>query len=200
MVTPRDSMEAVARAVAESGELPSEMSLLLHEADSANDDADIELPLLEVQPNGVDNVIVHNDDFVGYVTDTNGNRVGRVYYSEFEMDITLDIWTVADGGYDVDDLGERLRDALYPYSSYGPQQKFFDENFNPIDQITYFRIGDGDRVDDLLQTPTVRKWSQSVELWGCEEFRTTEDYITDVDYPESGEFNDSDDDGVIDDK
>jgi hypothetical protein len=196
MTTPREAMERVALAVADSDKLPSDMSLLLQEADTSADDADVDLPLLEIQPVDIENVVVHNTDLVGYVTDNSGNRTGRIYYSEYEMTISLDIWTTRNDGYDPDDLGEDLREALYPYSSYGPQRPFLDEEQVPDDQITYFRIADGERTDDLIQTPTVRRWSQEVELWGCEEFRTDEDYIVDVNYPKSGDFNDSDEDGV----
>jgi hypothetical protein len=198
MTSPRESMEIVARAVAQSGELPSEMSLLLQEADQSADDADVSLPLLEITPTQVDNVVVHNTDLVGYVTDSDGNRTGRIYFSDYEMSISIDIWTTKDGGYDPDELGERLREALYPYSSYGPQRPFLDDEQNPIEQITYFRLQDGERTDDLLQTPTVRRWSQEVELWGCEEFRTDEDYIVDVSYPSDGDLNDDDGDGTVD--
>jgi len=198
MVSPRDTMETIATAVAKSGELPSEMSLLLQEADAASDDADVDLPLLEVTPVEVDHVVVNNTDLVGYVTDDDGNRTGRIYYSEYEMTIQIDIWTTKNDGYDPDDLGEGLRRALYPHSSYGPQQPFLDEDSNPIDQITYFRLRPGERTDDLIQTPTVRRWSQEVEVWGCEEFRTDEDYIAAVSYPSDGDFNDSEEDGTVD--
>lgn len=198
MVSPRGSMEAVARAVANSDKLPSDMSLLLHEADTSADDADADLPLLEIQPVEVEHVVVSNTDLVGYVTDNNGNRIGRLFSSEYEMTISIDIWTTSDGGYDPDELGNRLREALYPHSSYGPQEPFFDEERSPIDQITYFRLGSGERTDDLIQTPSVRRWSQEVELWACEEFQTNEDYIGTVTYPSSGDLNDSDADGTVD--
>jgi len=198
MVAPRTTMETIATAVAKSGKLPSEMSLLLQEADAASDDADVDLPLLEVTPVEVDHVVVNNTDLVGYVTDDDGNRTGRIYYSEYEMTVQLDIWTTKNDGYDPDDLGARLRRALYPYSSYGPQQEFVDDDNNPIDQITYFRLGSGERTDDLIQTPTVRRWSQEVEVWGCEEFRTDEDYIASVSYPSDQDYADGDGDGTVD--
>lgn len=199
MVSPRGSMESVARAIARSDEVPSDLGLSLQEADTDNDDANIDMPLVEIQPVDVEHVVVNNDDLVGYVTDDEGNRVGKIYFSEYEMEIDINLWTTKGDGYDPDDLGERLRKALYPHSSYGPQQSFLAEDGEEIDQITYFRLGEGERADDLIQTPTVRKWSQTVELWGCEEFRTNEDYIASVDYPASGDFNDSDNDGVIED-
>lgn len=198
MVSPRDSMESVARAIARSDEVPSDLGLSLQEADTESDDANIDMPLIEIQLVDVEHVVVNNDDLVGYVTDDAGNRTGRIYFSEYEMEIDINLWTTRGDGYDPDDLGERLREALYPYSSYGPQQPFVDEDGKQIDQITYFRIGTGERADDLIQTPTVRKWSQNVELWGCEEFRTDEDYIATVDYPAPGDLNDSDADRVID--
>jgi hypothetical protein len=114
------------------------------------------------------------------------------------MTISIGIWTAENDNYDPDAMGKRLREALYPHSSYGPSRPFLDEENNPINGITYFRLAEGDRVDDLVQNPTVRRWSQEVELWGLEEFKTSEDYIVGVNYPSSGDFNDSNDDGVTD--
>lgn len=188
MVSPRESMEAVARAVAQSGNLPSELSLLLQEADESNDDADVDLPLLEIRPQTVDFVRIDNTDFVGFTTDADGNQTGRIYFSEYEMGIELNLWTTEGDGYDPDDLGRRLRDALYQYSSYGPASEFTDESGNPLEAITYFHLDEGERDDGLFSTPTVRRWSQEVELWASEEFRTNEDYIVQVDYPKSGEI------------
>lgn len=183
MVSPIDSMEAVATTVAKSGELPSEMSLLLQEADTANDDADVDLPLMEIQPIEVDDVVIHNDDLVDYIIDEDGNRVGRVYQSEYEMTIQIDIWTTKDDGYDPDDLGETLRRVLYQHSSYGIDEPFVNADGENVEAITYFRLNSGERADDILMTPTVRRWSQEVELWAYETFKTTEDYIASVDYP-----------------
>lgn len=197
MVTPTETMDLVLLAVADSGDLPAEMSVLKHEADIDNENSDVELPLLEVQIADSERVEVSNDDLVGWTTDGSGNRTGRIYESEYELTLELRIWTIPKDGYNVDRLGDAVRSALYPYSSYGPQKSFRDESGETVDQIYYFTISDGARADDLIQTPNVRRWRQEVELWGCEEFRTTEDYIVAVDYPQDGDFNDSDNDGVI---
>jgi hypothetical protein len=197
MVSPRDSVDLVARAIAESGDLPDNMGVVLEEADLENEHSDVDLPTLEIQIAGVDNVVLNNSDFAGYVTDDNGNRTGRVYRSEYEMEIDVSIWTNTGGGYSPDELGEKLREALYPYSSYGEQRRFRDENGNCIDDVTYFRLLSGDRVDELLRTPNARVWQQTLELWAFEEFKTTEEYITSVEYPEAEQFNDDDDDGII---
>lgn len=188
MVAPADAIDAVAKAVADSGNLPAETSVLLQEADAESDDSDIDLPLLEMQLMEAVNVTISNTDLVGFETDSNGNEIGRVYFSEYEMLVEVNLWTIADDGYDPNNLGESLREALYQYSSYGPGKDLVDDNGDPIETITYFRLGDGGRPDDLANTPTARKWSQEVELWACEEFRTQNDYITAVDYPSDGDF------------
>lgn len=188
MVSPKESIDAVSRAVANSGELPAEMTLLKREADARSDDADVNLPTMEVQISSIDDVNISNTDFVDFVTDDSGNEVGRIFLSEYELTIDIDLWTIEKTSYDPDDLGRRLKKALYPYSSYGPSEDFTDSDGNKIEQITYFRLGDAERADDLVQDPTVRKWSQTVELWAYESFRTTKDYIVSVDYPADGDL------------
>lgn len=198
MTSPRDTLEAIARAIANAGELPAELSVLLQEADTNFEDADIDLPLLEIQLTSANSIVLNNSDFVGFKTDASGNRIGRVYGSSYEMEIEFSLWTVKDDGYDPDTLGEMLRTALFKYSSYGPEQSFTDSDGDAIEDINYFRLGDGGREDDLLQTPTVRKWTQTAEVWACEQFSTDEDYIVSVNAPDSDGFSDTNDDGTID--
>lgn len=197
MVAPADSMKTVARAIANSGNLPSDMSLLLHEADADNQDADVDIPLLEIELVDSERVHPNNTDLVGWKVDDDDNRIGRIYHSEYELTLEIDVWTAANDDYDANEMGKAVRNALYPYSSYGPQQSFTDENGQPIDEIFRFVISDGTRSDDLIQTPTVRRWRQEVELWAYEEFETTEDYIVNIDYPSSGDLSD-DGDGTVD--
>lgn len=179
MVSPSESLQILAQTIDESGEMPDDVSYLLHEADTENDDAGIGLPLVEITPVESDRVHLSNTDFVDYVTDDDGNEVGRVYHAEYEMTAQIDIWTINDGKYDVDELGDKLRKALYPYSSHGPQQPFTDENGSEVG-IFHFAVQSGERQDDTIQTPTLRRWQQQVEIWAFEDFKTTEDYIVDV--------------------
>lgn len=199
MVAPSNAMTAVARTIADSGELPSDMGLMLHEADPESEDADVEMPALEIELVESSRVHPNNTDLVGWTVDENGNRTGRIYRAEYELTLEIDVWTSTGDGYDANELGKAVRRALYPHSSYGDGEPFSDENGKQIDEIFRFVVSDGARADDLIQTPTVRRWRQEVELWAYEEFQTTEDYIVDVNYPASGDFNDDDNDGTIDD-
>lgn len=183
MTSPSETLYAIGRAVDESGLMSDNVSYLFHEADTENDDANVDLPLIEIQPVETDHVNPSNTDFVDYVTDDQGRQIGRVYHAEYQMTAQIDIWTAADGRYDVDELGDTLREALYPYSSYGPQQPFTDENGNQ-EQIFRFVMDSGERDDDVIQTPTLRRWSQQVEVWAFEDFKTTEDYLVGVNPPD----------------
>lgn len=197
MVAPSEAIEAVARSIAESGNLPDNMGLVLHEADQESEDADVDLPALEIEIDENTRVYPNNTDLAGWTTDSDGNRTGRIYHSEYELSIQMDIWTSANDSYDPNKLGQALRSALHKHSSYGPQEPFFDENGNELDEIYRFVIDEGSREDDVIQTPTLRRWRQNIELWAYEEFVTSEDYILNVVYPTDGDFNDADGDGVI---
>jgi hypothetical protein len=191
MVTPKECVDAIARALGTADELPPELSVLIQEADIDQDDADVDLPLLEMQIIDADFTEVHNTDRVGFLTDDEGNKVGKVFDSEYELTVQLSLWVTHKDEYDVDKLGADLRRALYPYSSYGPDQQFWDEMGAPIERISHFELGVGERADEFIQTPTVRKWDQLVELSAAETFRTNEDYIVNVDSPESDELTDN---------
>lgn len=197
MATPKESLNAVARAIANSRELPDEMSVLTQEADESADDADVDMPLLELQISEVDFVLTNNSDRTGFIVDDDGNKVGRIFDSEYEMSLQIDLWTTQKDPYDPDELGARLRDALYPYTSLGPDKMFRDASGEPLDRLYRFELGTGERADELIRTPSVRRWSQEVELWACETFMTEAEYIENVDGPKYGEFEDTDGDGTI---
>lgn len=195
MTSPRESLEAVKRAIDSAGRLPEEISYLLHEADAAGQDSDVSLPLIEIQPLTSERVNPNNTDFVGFTTDDAGNHTGRIYRSQYELSAQIDVWTAQGGRYSPDDLGEAVRRSLYQHASHGPDKPFRDENEQVIDSMFRFELGDGERADDLVQTPTLRRWRQDVVIWAYEEFKTTEDYIVSVDYP--SDLHDSDGDNVI---
>ena len=177
MVAPNDAVHELIERIAEQGYLPDEMSVIFHEADEDNDDSDEDLPLLEVQIDSTDRPQLTNNDLVGHKVDDSGNRIARVYESTYELTLELNIWTAGKTNNDPNEFGNDLRRALYPFSSHGPGLSIDDD-------IYYIVIGDGAREDDIIQTPTVRKWQQEVELWAVERFSTDEEPIEEIDFPE----------------
>ena len=89
MVAPADTMGLVARNIADDDHLPDEMSVLFHEADVENEDADVDLPLLEIQLTNSDRVKINNSDLAGFVVDesppspnVDEAKTGRIYHGE----------------------------------------------------------------------------------------------------------------------
>lgn len=189
-------MKAVRKAIEHSDKMPHETEYLLHEADQEGADADVSLPLVEMQPITSEWVNIHNDDKVGNVRDDDGNVIAEVYHSEYELGIQIDIWTAEGSEHDPDQLGASLREALYPHTSHGPSEPFIGDRGQDLDSIWYFALGDGERADDLVQTPSLRRWSQEVMLWGYEEFRSDVDYIITVNYPGADELESPPDDSM----
>ena len=186
MVSPKEAVNKIGVAISEENRLPSNMGVVFHEADTENDDADVDMPLLEFEISESSRPQLVNTDLVGHKLDDDGNQVARIYKSDYELTININLWTAGQSGNDPDDLGAALRQALYPYTSHGPGKSLDDDIYHVV-------INGGSRNDDLIQTPTVRRWSQEIELWAHEEFRTDEDYIIDVNLPDPDNL-DTDDD------
>lgn len=183
MATPKELISAVKRALEDSGRYENDMRYLVQEADTEGSDADTKLPATVIQTMSDVRLDPFNTDQVGVLTDDNGNHVGRVYHSRYRLDLQLDIWVAQDSSYDVDDLGDKMRNVLYNYDSAGPGAYLEDDQGQPIEEVWRVRLGDGERADNLSMTPSLRRWRQEITLWANEEFNTTEDYITTINYP-----------------
>ena len=197
MVKPQEVLEILEYTLQNSGKFPDDASYLLREADQENDDAAHTLPLVQLQITGEEQLNPSNTDYTGFVEDDNGHRVGKIYQREYTLSIQADLWTVDHIGYDANELGDYLKDALYEHDSFGMEQPFRAESGSLVDEIWKFELQDGDRADDVVQTPTLRRWRQNMQVWAYEEYTTVEDDIDVVSPPTSGQFNDSDDDGII---
>lgn len=184
MATPTEILELVRDALKASGNLPDSTTYIVQEHDGDGLEGDIRLPVVQVTP--VTNVALNefNTDLSGYVTDADGNQVGRIYHAEYQMTVQIDVITV-DGrtreDEDIRNLSTALREALYWYDSAGPSRQL-------AESIWKFNVADGERVDDTTTTPTMRRWRQDVDLWTYEEFDTTEDYIVDINLPPEDEI------------
>lgn len=159
------------------GNVSDRVSFVKHELDSEGEDSDVYLPIVEIQPITMINLNDFNTDFVGYKHDEDGNQIGRIYQSRYEMDVQLDVWTAARSEDDPNEIGGEIRTTLYPYTSSVSEKEF------PGD-VWKFSFLEGNPNQDLTMSPSVRRWEQDIEIWSYEQFDTTEDYITGVSYPD----------------
>lgn len=188
MARPDELVSAVLRALDNSSRLPDDLSYLDEEPDTTGSDANVKLPVCSIQTIGGIRLDPFNTDQVDVLTDKDGNAVGRIYHSEYRLDLQLDVWVAEGSSHDADTLGNKVRSVLYNYDSAGPSGFLKDNQGQNITDVWRFRVGDGERRDDLTMTPSLRRWRQELALWSYEEFSTTEDYIAAVDYPQEGDF------------
>lgn len=180
---PDEVIDAITYTLDISGQLPDRVSYVTHEADLGGEDADLSLPIVELQPISTIHLTNFNTDFVGYKYDDDGNEIGRIYQSRYEMDVQVDVWTAARAEDNPDEIGGTIRRTLYPYTSAGPSETLLSPD-GEAEEIWKFSLTDGGREDDLTMSPSIRRWRQDLEVWSYEQFDTTEDYIADVTYPD----------------
>jgi hypothetical protein len=184
MAVPTEILQSIVTALEDSDAMPDGVSYLQQRRDGDGLDADVPLPVVQLNIPVATSITEFNSDTVGFVTDDEGNNIGRVYHSEYELTVQADIITVdelSNEDHHIESLIESLRTALYEYDSAGPAEELHED-------IWRFQLGTGERGDELNNTPTVRRWVQDIECWSYEEFRTTEDTITGVVLPEDDEI------------
>lgn len=168
MVTHREAMEVIADTLREDRGIPQEMSYLLHEADPEGEDAAVSLPMVEMQDVQVLRDDPSNSTFLTYLVNDDGEEVGYVYETKWEMRLQMDIWTAAGSDYDADELGKQLRKVLFAYDTRGPGMSFTDDQGEPVDDIYDFSLRRSLRNDELNQTPSVRRFRQVARVRGAE--------------------------------
>lgn len=186
---PRELIEALVAAVQQSDEMPAGMNYVGYEPNI--DTESIKLPLLEVVTVSEARIAEHNTDKQGVIENDAGDTIARVYHALYQLTVEVNVWTAHGSKYDPDELGDAVYRALYPYDSAGPSNSLADD-------VWRVRIGDGSPDDDFGTSPTLRRWSQTVDLWAYETFTTEEDYIVNVVGPASGDFSNTSATGDID--
>lgn len=190
----RDVIKAVVAVIRDSGRLPDSTNYIGYEP---NIDTDaIKLPLVEVVTTSSARISEHNTDQQGVIEDDSGNVVGKVFHELYQLSIEVNVWTAEGSKYDPNVLSDSVYSALYPYDSSGPGKSLAED-------VWRVRIGDGSPDEDFGTSPTLRRWSQEVDIWAYETFTTDEEYIKNVDVPEPstqtrGDFSDTDGDRLID--
>lgn len=173
MVNQRETIEIIGRTLKESPKIPDQMSYLLREADPEGADANVSVPLIEIQNIDTTRDDPTNSNFVDYLTNDAGEQVGYVYQTTWEMSLEIDIWTADGSDNDVDEFAAQMREVLYAYDTRGHDKQFRDENGEPVSDIWGFALQDGQRNDSLVETPSVRRWRQNARVRGAEVFTST---------------------------
>ena len=182
MAYPATIKEAVAEAIKSADNIP-DGTHLTEEADTRGGHSNIRLPLYEVTISSSIWLDEHNTDLVGFVQDDDGNEIGRIYDSEYQMTLAVDIWTAAGSRHDVSEISDELRRTLYQYESSGLGNALPHPDGGEVSDVWRLSVTDGGRNDDLSMSPSLRRWTQDVEVWSFERFNTSEGTIAEVVLP-----------------
>jgi hypothetical protein len=168
MVSQPEAQDAIVRGITNDSRMPDELDTITQEADGSGRDAQKTLPLLLVVFDSTTKPQNHNSEFIGYEQDANGDDIARIYERQWEAEARIELWTADGSEYNIDSLSDDLVAILYGYEARATDDYFPDENGDPIKELWNFELTGGGREDDLVQTPTVRRWRQTATVYGTE--------------------------------
>jgi hypothetical protein len=188
-MNPREILEVVNSTIQDSGKLSlSSEHYIAKEASIDGADANVNLPLVESTPVSTVRAARHNTDFVDYVTDADGNRIGEVFDATFEMTFQISVWTARGSGNDSETLMSTVREVLRRREDVGPDEPFIDENGDSVDAVGQFQLINSEPDNDLSYSPNLYRTLQEAEIWFRDRIETTDPTIQVVDTPEDGDM------------
>lgn len=185
MVDAQTVLESVATALHDSERLPETTTYATLEVDPDGAQADIKPPLVEIELENLSRATDTSSEFVGYHTDSNGNRIGRRYKSWFNVRMRLDCLAADQSAYDVRDMGQNLRDALrlYDTSQIGNPLPDPADSTKTLSDVDTVDVLNSSRPNDLSMTPALRRTRTMLECWFADEYSSV-DYEGPADYIE----------------
>lgn len=184
-MTPDDALAAIKRVLAQSSVPLGD--IITREANVAREDNRLDAPWVTIQPISVPRSSPHDTDRVDFVTDTSGRRVGRIFETTWQVDVQLDVRLFSPAPSSVTDLGAQVQQALLPYDALREARPFPDGSGGTLDAVEHFRVGEGERRDDLTSEHSIRRWYQELRIDVSDRTSTTEAPVTAVDTPRDGE-------------
>lgn len=194
MVRVDEVLAAIRRGIEQSGRMPTNTSYRERQFDVEGVDAGVTLPavlLTEVTTTRDQN---RSTDLVGVVRDTDTNQViGRIFEVGFEMVVQIDVYVVSGQTPDVSELAHRVRRALQQYDSQLRADLFPDGAGGTVGEIQHFTLEQGQPIDDLSQTPSLRRQRLSASVMFTDRLNEVDEYgptelIHEVRTPRDGDY------------
>lgn len=171
MVTKSEAKEIIVSNIVNDARIPDTVDTITREPDMGGADAQKTVPLLLLAFDDTSRATHLNSDFVGYKTDDDGNKVARVFQSQWETTARIEMWTADRSTHpSIEDLGPTLREVLYTFDSRSRGDPFLDDAGDPVDDIWNFSLQSGGRDDDLTTSPTIRRWVEQATVSGVRYF------------------------------
>lgn len=182
MVGPKAAIDSVRNAIQQDGTYLAEVrdqDIITHEPDLDAEDTAMQSPFVAIYPIDVIRSSPHDTDFVGFVEDQGGNHIGKRFEAIFNTALQIDIYVAGgDSNNDPTELGHELWQLLRPYDDKNTDKPLPDDDGNPLSGISRFRVGDGERADDLTFSPNARRWRHESLLRFRDIVENTSDFVT----------------------
>lgn len=200
MVNPQVILDSIADAVESDADVPHLQAYLTQPVDLVGEDADVPTPFLEVRPVSKIRSDSNSTNVIDFIYDEDGNHIGNVFATLFDMELQLDIWGVSGADYNVMNIGHEMERSLFEYDTASYGTFLTDADGNDISDIVSFTVGEGERDDRLMgdpldqrTSPSIRRWRQQVDVLFTDQINTLEEYgpypyVKNVIYPADGDF------------
>mgnify|MGYP006914287602 FL=1 len=168
MVRVQDIIDAFLYAFQTSNRVPDDLTYVGYMPD-INTEA-IKLPILHIEIISRTEIGALNTDFVEYYTDENGNDIGKIFESMFDVTLEISVWTAEGSRHDPREIGNYVRDEIYTYTKKGPQKQLVSPTGETLDEVWHVRLDEANHTDDMGTSPVLRRWQQNVYVRASEQF------------------------------
>jgi hypothetical protein len=166
-----DVLRALVRAIEESSQLDasvqSELTLSTVELDAGGEHSNVTTPIVEFIGRDEARRRPTNTDLVGFTTDSQGRRNGRVYEAIFRTEIECNTITSQVDPFDGREISYDVARTLRPYTDQIGAKQFTDidtDDDNVGGSIQRFQILSRDPQHDFGMSPSMRRWQQLFEV------------------------------------
>jgi len=186
-MNPDEVLQTIVRALKDSTEFDGG-DYVTRTPHYEGEDNRLEQPFVSLTPIGTIRASEWDSDRVGFTTDANGDRTGRIFRAYWSMDVEAHIIVAAgNANYNASVLGGNFQNALLPYDKQQEDKAFPDGDGGTVDAIDVFRVGDGERDDDLAG-PGLRRWRQELAVEFYDERTVSGTTIDTVETPFTKDF------------
>lgn len=122
-----------------------------------------------------------NTDVVGYTTDSDGNRTGRIIEHLFRGEFQLNVWIAAPSDFDVKELGNQLEQHVISHDESHPDPAAVPDGVGGTLDDVKLRLINGGELPTESANPPHRGYQVTVSTQFSYTTETDEEPITSID-------------------
>jgi len=167
-------LDGIAEALDSVGAHPEAVKYATLELDDSGEHANVSLPVIEIAPTQIERNTDHNTNKVGYETNDDGERIGRIYEYGFDMILTVDHITAPQTRHTSRTLEQQTKEHLGIYDT-----RMIDadlphpETGSPLSSVNIV-VGADEPANNFSSSPSLRIERLTLSATFTHEIRETE--------------------------